>query len=177
MPINILNLPAYSVTSFQENDHGYLVRAETVAPPKVCPHCRSDSIVGFGRREQMVKDLPIHGKRVGLYIDTRRFKCMRCSQDQHKKAIFYEALREIDAKRLMTKRLVACMGKQAINRTLSGIAEEVGCTEFTVRAVFSVKVAPATLEAPLSRGSGAGGEGNGHGEAFHYSGWLALNDH
>jgi len=103
----------------------------------ICPHCRSDSIVGFGRREQMVRDLPMHGKRVGLYIDTRRYKCMRCSQSQDKTVTFYETLPEIDEKRLMTRRLTAWMGKQAIKRTFSSIAEEVGCTEFTVRAVFS----------------------------------------
>jgi len=37
----------------------------------------------------------------------------------------------------MTSRLVVWMGKQAIKRTFASIAEEVGCTEFTVRAVFS----------------------------------------
>ena len=40
-------------------------------------------------------------------------------------------------KRLMTKRLAQWMGKQAVKRTFASIAEEVGCTEFTVRAVFS----------------------------------------
>jgi transposase len=37
----------------------------------------------------------------------------------------------------MTKRLAQWMGKQAIKRTFASIAEEVGCTEFTVRSVFS----------------------------------------
>lgn len=39
----------------------------------------------------------------------------------------------------MPKRLAQWMGKQAIKikRTFAGIAEEVGCTEFTVRAVFN----------------------------------------
>ncbi len=137
MSANILNLPAYAVTALQENDHDYHVSAETAALPKGCPHCRSENIVGFGRREQMVRDLPMHGKQVGLYIDTRRYKCMRCSQDQGKTVTFYEALPEIDEKRLMTRRLTAWMGKQAIKRTFSSIAEEVGCTEFTVRAVFN----------------------------------------
>ncbi|MBI3117567.1 MAG: ISL3 family transposase [Candidatus Hydrogenedentes bacterium] len=135
--LNLLNLPAYAVTALQENDHDYHVSAETVATPKVCPHCQSDCIVGFGRREQMVRDLPMYGKRVGLYIDTRRYKCMRCSHDQDKTVTFYEALPEIDEKRLMTRRLTAWMGRQAIKRTFASIADEVGCTEFTVRAVFN----------------------------------------
>lgn len=137
MPANILNLPAYAVRALEENDHDYHISAETATPPRSCPHCRSDKLQGFGRREQMVRDLPMHGKRVGLYIDTRRFKCLPCSVAQGKTVTFYEALPEIDEKRLMTKRLTTWMGKQAIKRTFASIAEEVGCTEFTVRAVFS----------------------------------------
>lgn len=131
MPANILNLPAYRVLRVETNDHDYHITAEAVEPSKSCPHCRSDNLVGFGRREQMVKDLPIHGKRVGLYVDTRRYRCRACTKT------FYEALPEVDEKRLMTQRLTAWMGKQAIRRTFASIAEEVGCTEFTVRAVFN----------------------------------------
>lgn len=131
MPANILNLPAYRVLRVETNDHDYHISAEAVESPKGCPHCRSDNLVGFGRREQMVKDLPIHGKRVGLYVDTRRFRCRSCTKT------FYETLPEVDEKRLMTQRLTAWMGKQAIKRTFASIAEEVGCTEFTVRAVFN----------------------------------------
>jgi transposase len=131
MPANILNLPAYKVLGVETNDHDYHITAEAVAPSKSCPHCHSDNLVGFGRREQMVRDLPIHGKRVGLYIDTRRYRCRSCTKT------FYEALPEVDEKRLMTQRLTAWMGKQAIKRTFASIAEEVGCTEFTVRAVFN----------------------------------------
>ena len=72
----------------------------------------------------------MHGKRVGLYINTKRFKCRSCIKT------FYELLPDIDQKRLMTKRLVDWMGKQAIKRTFASLAQEVGCTEYTVRAVF-----------------------------------------
>ena len=131
MPANILNLPCYKVLSIQENEHDYHIDVETLHAPTSCPHCQSSNLVGFGRREQMVKDLPMHGRRVGLYIDTRRYQCRGCAKT------FYEALPEIDEKRLMTKRLAQWMGKQAIKRTFASIAEEVGCTEFTVRSAFS----------------------------------------
>lgn len=79
----------------------------------------------------MVKDLPMHGKRTGLYLNTRRYRCRACTKT------FYETLPEVDGKRDMTKRLVDWLGKQAVKRTFASIAEEVGCTEFTVRSVFS----------------------------------------
>lgn len=131
MPANLLNLSSYVVKALAENDHDYHIDAESKLPVTNCPHCQSNMLYKFGNREQMVRDLPMHGKRVGLYINTRRYRCQDCFKT------FYEALPDIDDKRLMTKRLTAWMGKQAIKRTFAGIAEEVGCTESTARAVFS----------------------------------------
>lgn len=130
MPANILNLPSYTVTALQENEHDYHIDAVANDSPKRCPHCKSDNLVGFGRREQMVKDLPMHGKRVGLYVETKRFQCRSCDKT------FYESLPDVDEKRMMTSRLSAWVGKQAIKRTFASIAEDVGINEGTVRSVF-----------------------------------------
>lgn len=131
MSPDLLNLTSYRVLGVDENDHDYHISAESKQSISQCPHCQSDRLVGFGRREQMVRDLPMHGKRVGLYIDTRRYRCQACTKT------FYESLPDVDDKRLMTTRLTAWMGKQAIKHTFASIADEVGCTEFTSRAVFS----------------------------------------
>ncbi len=130
MPANILNLPSYTVTALQENDHDYHIDAVAKNRPECCPHCQSNNLVGFGRREQMVKDLPMHGKRVGLYVETKRFQCRSCDKT------FYESLPDVDEKRMMTSRLAAWVGKQAIKRTFASIAEDVGINEGTVRSVF-----------------------------------------
>lgn len=66
MPANLLKLPAYIVTDIQETDHDYHINAETKSAPQTCQNCSSDNLVGFGRNEQLVWDLPIHGKRVGI---------------------------------------------------------------------------------------------------------------
>jgi transposase len=129
-PSNILNFESYRVLNVDTNDHDYHITAEIEVPPKSCPHCHSDNLVGFGRREQMIKDLPIHGKRVGIYVDTKRFRCRACAKT------FYETLPEVNEKRLMTQRLTAWIGKQAIKRTFASIAEEVGVDEKTVRLIF-----------------------------------------
>ena len=135
MPTNILNLPFYTVTAFQANDHDYHIDAVATTEPVACPHCRHDKLDGFGRREQMVKDLPMHGKRVGIYIDTRRYRCKACRKT------FYETLPAINEKRAMTNRLVEWVGKQAVKRTFASIAEEVGIVEGTVRLIFKDYVA------------------------------------
>jgi transposase len=130
MPANILNLPSYTVTSVQESEHDYHIDAVLKDHPEQCPHCQSSNIVGFGRREQMVKDLSMHGKRVGLYVETKRFQCRSCTKT------FYESLPDVDEKRLMTKRLAVWVGKQSIKRTFASIADEIGINEGTVRSVF-----------------------------------------
>ncbi len=96
MPSNILNLPAYEVFRVDSDDHNYHIGAVVVVQPTVCKACSSDFIVGFGRRELLIKGIPSHGKRVGIYIDTRRFQCHSCGKN------FYEALPEVDAHHLMT---------------------------------------------------------------------------
>lgn len=134
--MSILQLPAYSVLKIDANEHDYHITAEPAESKRTCPHCRSANTVGFGRREQMVKDLPIHGKRVGIYIDTKRFKCNPCSTSQGKTVTFFEDLPDVDEHRAMTKRLVKWIGKQAIKRTFSSIAEETGVVEGTIRNIF-----------------------------------------
>jgi transposase len=131
MPANILNLVEYTVISVNNTDHDYHIRAETKTTPIQCPTCNSKSIVGFGRREQLIKDLPMHARRVGIYVSTRRMKCTACTKT------FSESLPDVDDKRAMTKRLLEWIGKQAIKRTFTSIAEEVGITEGTVRIVFN----------------------------------------
>lgn len=130
MPANTLNLPSYVVTAIYQNDHDYHIDAVVKEPPKNCPHCHSDNLVGFGRREQMVRDLPTHGRRVGLYVNTRRFQCRSCTKT------FYESIPELDERRPMTSRLVQWVGKQSIKRTFASIAEEVGIDEKSVRSIF-----------------------------------------
>ena len=130
MVTNLLNLDTYSIKKLEQNEHDYHVYAVVSSDVKHCPHCQSSRIRGFGRREQMVKDISMHGKRVGIYVETRRYQCLGCN------STFYEKLPEIDEKRKMTKRLVCWVGKQAVYRTFSSIADEIGIAEGTVRSIF-----------------------------------------
>lgn len=66
----------------------------------------------------MVKDIFMLGRRVGLYASTRPIKCQEC------KKIVGESLLALDDKCAMTKRLLARIGKQAIKRAFTSIAEK-----------------------------------------------------
>ena len=130
MPANILNLPCYKVLHVEESDHGYHVKAEPVAVTKTCPHCQSDRLTAWGTREQLFKDLPMHGKRMGIYIDTKRFRCQSCTKT------FFESLPALAANRMMTERLVNWIGPQSLRCTFMSLADEAGVVEGTIRNIF-----------------------------------------
>jgi len=89
MPANILNLPQLMVDSVTEDGHNYHIHAHSALEPSGCSDCKSKRIVGFGRNEQLVKDLPMHGKRVGIYFDTRRFRCKECGRTFLKNTLIF----------------------------------------------------------------------------------------
>lgn len=97
MPANILNLAAYEVCKIDSDDHNYHIEVAVVVAPATCQACDSESIVGFGHKEQLIKDIPFHGKRVGIYIDTRRFQCRSCNKT------FYESLPALQRKLVLPK--------------------------------------------------------------------------
>lgn len=130
MVVNILNLPHYSVLKVKQTDHDYHIYVETIRPLAVCPSCNASESVGYGRNEVLIKDLPIHAKRVGIYVNVRRFRCRQCGKT------FMEKLPEVNEKRWMTNRLTEYISKQSLSRTFTSIADDVGVTEGTVRGIF-----------------------------------------
>ncbi len=127
---NILNLPDYKVIRVEESDHDYHITAEVSFMPLSCDYCRSDRLNGHGRNEQVIRDLPINGKRVGIYVNNRRWRCQSCG-----KTVMGQ-LPATNAKREMTERLVRWIGQQSLRRTYASIAKEVGVDEKTVRNIF-----------------------------------------
>ncbi|MBD3612883.1 MAG: ISL3 family transposase [Hydrogenovibrio crunogenus] len=128
---SILNLNGFKVLQIDETEHDYHITSETTLKHSECPHCHSVDVVGFGKREQLIRDLPIHGKRVGIYVDTKRYQCKSCQKT------FYETLPETDLKRQMTTRLKEWIGHKAVKNTFASIAEDIGVAEGTVKAVFN----------------------------------------
>ena len=130
MPANILNLPDFKVQRVEEADHDYHVYAEVSNPPGVCTACGSDRLIGHGRNEQVIRDMPTHGKRVAIYVDTRRWRCGDCGKT------FMESLPAVNAKREMTERLCQWIGQQSLKRTFASIADDTGLDEKTIRNIF-----------------------------------------
>lgn len=130
MPANILNLPDYKVVRIEENTHDYHISAEVSLSATTCVVCNSERLIGHGRNEQVIRDIPTHGKRVAIYVDTRRWRCQVCGKT------FMESLPAVNAKREMTERLTQWIGLQSMKRTFASVAEDTGLDEKTIRNIF-----------------------------------------
>ena len=132
---NKLNLPRYDVLSTKETDHDLHIEVETVLPPKTCFSCNSDNIVGGGRQEILIKDTPMYGKRVGIYVKARRFQCRSCGKTHT------ERLPDVVEGARMTTRLYNWIASRSLDNTFVSIANDIGVSEGTVRNIFNEYVA------------------------------------
>lgn len=129
--MDAINLPNFAVINTQEAED-LKISVEYKLFPTTCEKCKSRSAT-FKRhdsREHWYIDFPIRGKRVKLCVKHRRFRCSECG------AVFFEALPGIDVKRDMTKRLVDWIGPEALALKFNVMANNIGCTDSTIRNIF-----------------------------------------
>ncbi|WP_197513424.1 ISL3 family transposase [Acidihalobacter aeolianus] len=131
---DILNLPQLRAREIEENGDHYRIKAEGMVEPTACPLCAS-SLYRHGTQPQTYMDTPIHGKRVALDIQRRRFRCKNCGKT------LFEPLPDIDDKRLATTRLVKYVETHCLRKTFAELSREVGIDDKTVRHIFDDYVA------------------------------------
>jgi transposase len=150
--VNILNLPGWTVTDVKTGANDYRVEATYDTEPTACPHCASQgrmfgAIYRHGGKAQLIMDLPAHGKRMGVNLYRKRYRCRDCLRT------FPQPLPDVEDRSSMTRRLVAYIEKESIRRTFVSIADDVGVNEKTVRNVFASYVewldANVTFETPV----------------------------
>jgi transposase len=131
---NVLNLAGWTILDTKETDQGYQFVAVYAIEP-LCVYCHSSDIQRFGKKEQLFLDLPMHGRRVGVQVQRRRYRCKRCQRTM------IQPLPDMDDKRLMTTRLIRYIQEQSLRRTFVSIAAEVSLDEKTIRNIFHDYVA------------------------------------
>lgn len=87
-------------------------------------------------------DTPIHGKRVGIILDRKRYKCRDCGKT------FSPQCGDISDKNRATDRLVKYVEDRAMLRTCTSVAHDIGLTEGTVRNILNSHI--KALEAQYS---------------------------
>ncbi|HHT7202321.1 ISL3 family transposase [Bacillus cereus group sp. TH204-1LC] len=133
MTTNMLNLPSFKILDMKESEYDYRFLVETtLPPPSYCPKCGTvANLYKHGKKEQLFFDLPMHAKRVGIFVKRQRYKCNECE------ATFFENLPDIDEGRSVTNRLINWIQEASLEKTFTSVAEEIGVDEKTVRNIFN----------------------------------------
>lgn len=130
MSIDILNLPYVKVIDAINTDGVYRIKSQGTVLPTTCPACSCALLHKHGSKQQCFIDCPIHGNRVSIEIERRRFRCQSCGKT------LFEPLPDMDAKRMITSRLLSYIENRCLKRPFSQTALEVGVDEKTVRNIF-----------------------------------------
>lgn len=130
-PSTLLHPLKFNVVGFKEDEYDYHFHVE-LAEPTCCQSCGAveGRIVKFGKDDQAYRDVPIHNKRVTIWMIRRRYKCHDCG------STFRPELKDMDDRRMMTRRLVKHIEVKAALGSNSDVARDVGVDEKTVRSIF-----------------------------------------
>ncbi len=133
MTVDLLGLSDIYILTKHEHGEDICLEVETKEGQK--PSCHScaqdDQVYRHGTRQQLVMDLPMHNKRVGLKLTRRRWRCKAC------KTTFFQPLEWLDDTRRMTRRLVEFIQGEALLRPFTNVAQDVGVDEATIRNIFN----------------------------------------
>lgn len=132
---DILNLPHMRAIGSKDKGDHYVITATGQGEPTVCPKCGGERLHAHGSESQQFMDTPIHGKRVQIEIDRRRYRCAACGKT------IYAALPDVDLKRQATSRFIEHVEHHCLRRTFAEVSRDVGVDEKTIRHVFDDYVA------------------------------------
>ncbi len=128
---NILNLPDWRETSVFETDDSITIHATYEVKPAHCPKCNQLAFNDrYGTVELEFVDQPIRAKHVTIVVQRQKYRCTHC------KKVYRQPLGGMSMVHRATERLVIYVAQQAILRTFTAVAQEVGLDERTVRRIF-----------------------------------------
>lgn len=140
----MLNLSGLSIEQTAETATQYDFTVKVISAP---PMCCLEGVVLNGTKQMMFRDLPIHGRHVGVWVNRQRYKCKGCGKT------LYQSVPHMHRQHEMTSRLVDYIERNSMERTFSALAAELGLSEFSVRNIFRIfakrelgKLEPVTPE-------------------------------
>jgi transposase len=131
---DFLHLPNLRTLNAQDQGDHYQVEVEGGVMPTTCPTCHN-ALYRHGSQRQTYLDTPMHGKRVLIEIDRKRYRCKVCGKT------LFEPVPSMDSKRLATTRLVQHIERHCLRKTFAELSREVGVDDKTIRHIFDDYVA------------------------------------
>ncbi len=134
-----INLPGIAVER-TEDGPVFEIHAGCEGRPAACPLCGADRFIGHGVLQQIIMDLPFHGKFAGIHLARNRWRCLACG------GTFLHSLDWIDDDHRATRRFVDRVASLSLERSFSDLAREYGVHEKTVRNIFYGRYAPVIAQ-------------------------------
>jgi len=141
----MLNLKNFKIIEIRESKDDYRFLVEVASPPpSYCPKCGTvANLYKHGKKQQLFFDLPMHAKRIGIFVKRQRYKCRECNET------FFEYLPDMDANRSVTNRLKDWIQEASLEKTFTSVADDIGVDEKTVRNIFNDYVAELEAQTDL----------------------------
>lgn len=118
------------------------VWVESDLPAAICPACQQVSTAPHDTSEpQLIRDLPIWGRRCWLQYAPRRFKCATCERT------FVERIVWREAGQAYTQRYTEFIYQRARREPLAQIARDEQLSEDVVRGLFEREAKKASPDA------------------------------
>jgi transposase len=128
--MDLLQLDGIEVSAVKDEIETYHIEALIMQDLLSCDKCHSNNLIKNGNKITLYRDIPIHGKPIGIYLKRRRYKCKDCQ------GTIYQGSKYFHDKYLMTKRLYEYIYKKSFKITFVSLANEIGIDEKTVRRIF-----------------------------------------
>lgn len=128
----VMGLGGWVVDRYETHEDGpFVVHARCQVVPVTCKSCNGETLILFGTQTQKYRDLPVHMRPTTLIVERQRLRCKDCGKTQ------FQEMPHMHGKYMMTERLVEYIQRESLKRTFTGIAEDIGADEKTVRQIFS----------------------------------------
>ncbi|MEI3598101.1 MULTISPECIES: transposase family protein [unclassified Oceanobacillus] len=121
----MINLPNFKILDMKESAHDYRFLVESTAlSPSHCPKCGTvANLYKHGKKQQLFFDLPMHAKRVGIYVNRQRYKCRECNET------FFEDLPDMDVNCSVTNRLINWIQETSLEKHLPVLRRKLALTK------------------------------------------------
>lgn len=140
----MLNLEGLTQIGLKEGPGQYEIDVTCTAASADCD-CNTPHLVRNGTKRVMFFDTPMHGKKVGIWVNRQRFKCTNC-----KRTVYPEIPHVHDTHR-MTDRLYAYICDNGAKRSWTALAQEVGLDPQSISNIWNkwadaelAKITPVT---------------------------------
>lgn len=129
----LLDLQEVNITNVIDEEDFIKVFMKKPVTLHSCPNCKTKTKYVHNYREQVIKDIPILGKKLLLIYKKRRYRCPKCGK------CFYESVSFLPRYYRVTNRLVSyVLDKLHEVRSYTSVAKEVNLSTSTVIRYFDL---------------------------------------